>query len=66
MKKADMKNLSSEEIAQHVREMQAELTTLRLKHKSTDGIESPRRLAVLRKEIAQLKTFANQKKAVKE
>ncbi len=61
MKIAEIKDLSAEELAQLCREKQAELKDLRLKHNSTDGIEMPRRLATLRKDIAQIQTIANQK-----
>lgn len=66
MKITEMRELSAEELAQHIREKQNELKNLRLKHNSTDGgIESPCRLPALRREIARMLTVANEKKAVK-
>ncbi len=62
MKIAEIKELGVEEIAALIREKETELKGLRLKHNSTQGIEAPGRLAKLRKEIAQLKTVANEKK----
>ncbi len=62
MKIAEMKELGAEALAALILEKETELRTLRLKHNSTQGIEAPGRLAKLRKEIAQLKTVANQKK----
>lgn len=61
MKIAEIKDLSCEELAQLLREKQNELRDLRLKHNSTEGIEMPRRLAIIRKDIAQIQTIANQK-----
>ncbi len=65
MKIADIKDLSAEELAAQIRDKETELRGLRLKHNSTTGIEAPGRLAKLRKDIAQLKTVANQKKVNK-
>ncbi len=65
MKIADIKELSVEELATMTREKEVELKTLRLKHNSTQGVEAPGRITALRKEIAQLKTVANQKKVNK-
>lgn len=62
MKIAEIKELSVEELATLVREKEAELRSLRLKHNSTQGAETPSRITVLRKDIAQLLTVANQKK----
>lgn len=63
MKIADIKDLSVEELAAQIRDKEQELCGLRLKHNSTQqGVEAPGRLAKLRKDIAQLKTVANQKK----
>lgn len=63
MKIADIKDLSAEELAAQIRDKEMELRGLRLKHNSTQqGVEAPGRLAKLRRDIAQLKTVANQKK----
>ncbi len=62
MKIADIKELSVEEIAALIRDKEAELKSLRLKHNSTQGVEAPGRITSLRKDIAQLKTVENQKK----
>lgn len=63
MKIADIKELGADAIAAQIREKEAELRTLRLKHNSTtQGAEQPGNIAKLRKDIAQLKTVANQKK----
>lgn len=62
MKIAEIKDLKAEELVAQIREKEAELRTLRLKHKSTQGVENPGRIATLRKDIAQLKTVANEKK----
>lgn len=62
MKIAEIKEMGVEEIAALIREKEAELLSLRLKHNSTQGSENPSRITVLRKTIAQLKTVANQKK----
>ncbi|MBR4318069.1 MAG: 50S ribosomal protein L29 [Kiritimatiellae bacterium] len=62
MKIAEIKEMGVEEIAALIREKEAELLSLRLKHNSTQGAENPSRITVLRKTIAQLKTVANQKK----
>ena len=59
----DIKDLSAEELAAQIRDKETELRGLRLKHNSTQqGVEAPGRLAKLRRDIAQLKTVANQKK----
>ncbi len=66
MKIAEIKDLSAEAIAAQIQDKEKELRELRLKHNSTQqGIEAPGRLAKLRKDIAQLKTVANQKKVNK-
>ena len=62
MKIAEIKDLKAEELVAQIREKEAELRTLRLKHNSTQGVENPGRIAILRKDIAQLKTVANEKK----
>ena len=62
MKIAEIKELSVAEIAALIRDKEAELRSLRLKHNSTQGAENPSRITVLRTEIAQLMTVANQKK----
>jgi len=62
MKIAEIKGLAAEELAALIREKESELRTLRLKHNSTQGVDAPGRLAALRKDIAQLKTVANEKK----
>ena len=65
MKTAEIKELGAEALADLIHDKESELRTLRLKHNSTQGIEAPGRLAKLRKDIAQLKTVANQKKVNK-
>ncbi len=65
MKTAEIKELGAEALAALIQDKESELRTLRLKHNSTQGIEAPGRLAKLRKDIAQLKTVANQKKVNK-
>lgn len=65
MKTAEIKELGAEAIVALIQEKESELRTLRLKHNSTQGIEAPGRLTKLRKEIAQLKTVANEKKVNK-
>ena len=65
MKIAEIKDLSAEELAAQIRDKETELRGLRLKHNSTTGSEAPGRLPKLRKDIAQLKTVANQKKVNK-
>ena len=62
MKIAEIKEMGVEEIVALIREKEAELLSLRLKHNSTQGAENPSRITVLRKDIAQLMTVANQKK----
>ena len=62
MKIAEIKDLKAEELVAQIREKEAELRTLRLKHNSTQGVENPGRIVALRKDIAQLKTVANEKK----
>lgn len=67
MKITEMRELSAEGLEQIISEKQNELKNLRLKHKSTDGgIESPGRLAAMRREIARMLTVQNEKKAVKQ
>ncbi len=65
MKIADIKELSVEELSALILEKETELKSLRLKHNSTQGVEAPGRITSLRKDIAQLKTVANQKKVNK-
>ena len=62
MKIAEIKEMDVAGIAALIRDKEAELTSLRLKHNSTQGAENPSRITVLRKDIAQLMTVANQKK----
>jgi len=64
MKSKEIRDLSADEIAVKLRETRAELTTLRIRHKSSsDGIESPERLNALRKDIARMLTIQNEKGA---
>jgi len=61
MKAKEIRELSAEELAQRIRETRSELTTLRIRHKSTDGIEAPGRLRTMRKDIARMLTVQNVK-----
>ena len=65
MKIAEIKELDAEAIAALISEKETELRTLRLKHNSTQGIDAPGQITKLRKDIAQLKTMATQKKVNK-
>ncbi len=60
-KKTELKELSVAELEQKIRENQDELVHLRLR-KQTGQVEHPHRLKELRKEIARLNTYVNQKK----
>ena len=63
MKIAEIKEQSAEALAALLRDKEAELRTLRLRHNSTvGGIPTPGQLAVLRRDIARIKTVINQKK----
>ncbi len=62
MKISEIKNLSAEELAAQIRQNEDELRSLRLKHKSTQGIQTPGQITKLRKTIARLMTVANEKK----
>ena len=62
MKIAEIKEMGVEEIPALIREKEAELLSLRLTHNSTQGAANPSRITVLRQDIAQLMTVANQKK----
>ncbi len=63
MKIAEIKEQSAEALAALLRDKEAELRTLRLRHNSTvGGIQTPGQLAVLRRDIARIKTVINQKK----
>ena len=61
-KKTELKELSVAELEQKIRESQDELVHLRLR-KQTGQVEHPHRLKELRKQIARLNTYLNQKKA---
>ncbi len=63
MKSKEIREMSADEQAVKLRELRAELTTLRIKHRSSDGIESPGRLNTLRKDIARLLTIENERAA---
>lgn len=64
-KKTELKELSVAELEQKIRESQDELVHLRLR-KQTGQVEHPHRLKELRKQIARLNTYANQKKQAEE
>ena len=55
MKKADIKNLSAEELKTHLAEAQANYNKMRLAHKISP-IENPIQIRDLRKTIARLNT----------
>jgi len=61
-KKTELKELSIAEIEQKIRETQDELVHLRIR-KQTGQVEHPHRLKELRKQIARLNTYLNQKQA---
>ena len=64
MKSKEIRDLSVDEIAVKLRETRTELTTLRIRHKSSaDGIESPGRLKALRRDVARMLTIQNEKGA---
>lgn len=64
-KQKDLKELSVAELEKKIRETQDELVGLRLR-KQTGQVEKPHQLKELRKQVARLKTFLNQKKRVEE
>jgi large subunit ribosomal protein L29 len=59
-KKTELKELSIAELELKIREAQDELVHLRLR-KQTGQVEHPHRLKELRKQIARLNTYLNQK-----
>jgi large subunit ribosomal protein L29 len=59
-KKTELKELSVAELELKIREAQDELVHLRLR-KQTGQVEHPHRLKELRKQIARLNTYLNQK-----
>lgn len=63
MKAKEIRELGSEELSVKLRELRAELAGLRIKHRSTDGIEAPARLHSIRKDIARLLTIQKEKEA---
>lgn len=59
-KKTELNELSVAELEKKIRETQDELVHLRLR-KQTGQVEHPHQLKALRKQIARLNTFLNQK-----
>lgn len=64
-KKTDLKELSIAELEKNIRDTEDELVGLRLR-KQTGQVEKPHQLKELRKQVARLKTYLNQKKRVEE
>ena len=63
MKVNEMRELGPAELDQLIRERTKERTDLRIKHRSGTAIEKPSQLRTLRREIAQMKTIQNQRRA---
>ena len=57
MKARDLLQLAPDELAQRVTETAAELADLRIKNKSSGGVDKPVRIRHLRREIARMKTL---------
>lgn len=62
-KKTELNELSVAELEKKIRETETELVELRLR-KQTGQVEKPHQLKDLRRQIARLNTFLNQKKQV--
>ncbi len=60
MKKADIKNLSAEDLQNKLAEMKADFTKVKLSH-SISPIENPIQIRDMRKTIARLQTELTQK-----
>lgn len=61
MKAKDVRELSVEEIAKHIRDSREELVNLRVR-KQAGQVENPSQLKTLRKNIARFETILKQKK----
>jgi large subunit ribosomal protein L29 len=59
----DLRGLTSEELVQKVRDLKKELFHLRVQN-ATGRVESPARFKTARREVARVKTIANELKRV--
>ena len=57
MKARDIRQLGADELGQRIRETAEELADLRLKNKSTGGLDKPIRIRHLRREMARMRTI---------
>ncbi len=63
MKTSEIRNLSENEIAQKINEVEQEIFNLRFQSR-TGKLDNPVRTRFLRRDVARLKTIARQKAAV--
>lgn len=63
MKITELKDLAPAELEKKIRDTRSELLQLRLR-KQTGQLEKPHMLTTLRRDIARMETFLNQKKQV--
>jgi large subunit ribosomal protein L29 len=63
MKINELRELGADELAQRIREKTKELFDMRLKHKSGTAVDKPVRMRIMRREIAQMKTIQNERRA---
>lgn len=61
MKTRDLRELSDDELRVRLREKQQELASIRLKHRSGTDTERGGLMPHLRREIARIKTIANER-----
>lgn len=62
MKPQELKDLSETELIEKEKALTAELSKLNLQ-RYTGRVEKPHRFALIKKDIARIRTFLNQKKA---
>ena len=62
MKAKELKNLSAEELAKKLDELKKDLFMLRMQH-ATNQLDNPVQIAVVKKEIARVKTIIREKQA---
>ena len=65
MKTSEIRELKAEELDQRFRESAQELRSLRLKHRTGEGADKPRRIRTLRREVARMLTIVREREAGK-
>jgi large subunit ribosomal protein L29 len=62
MKAVELRELSTEDLEKKIDEIEEELFNLRFKKAEGKPLENPKRLTILKKSIARIKTILNERK----